>query len=399
MRDAFLLDPSITFLNHGSFGAMPKEVFEAYIGIVRELEAEPVEFLGRRSGALLEAALVELGIYLGAEPGNLAFVDNATTGIGIAAASIALSEGDEVLGTDHEYGACAMAWKRAAARRGAAYRAFSVPLPYRGDEDFLRRLFEAVGPRTRALFISHITSPTALRFPVEAAASFARSRGLVLVVDGAHAPGQIGLGLEALGADYYTGNCHKWMCAPKGSAFLYVKPERHAEVEPPVASWGLVAEAEGGTAHDAYAGKTTLARRLRWLGTRNPAAFLALPAALRFLALRDGAPERARCAALAEEAAARGAAALGLEPIHPAPGLRMCLVPLPPRDAAAVKARMFDEFRIEAPIVSHEGRIFLRLSFHIYNGEADIEALTECLRTIFGRGSARGKEIGGDHGL
>jgi isopenicillin-N epimerase len=383
-RPRFLLDPSIVFLNHGSFGARPRAIVAEVQRIRRQIEDSPVEFLGRRSSALLEAALADLGSYIGADPADLAFVENATTAINVAASSISLGPGDEVLGSDHEYGACALAWERACRARGASYRRFALPLPYAGDEDFLSRLESALTPRTRVLFLSHITSPTALRFPVEAACRLARERGILTVIDGAHAPGHIDLDLAGIGADYYAGNCHKWMCAPLGSAFLYVRPEHQTGLEPPVASWGLVAEAEGISEHDTYVGTSPLARRLRWLGTRDIAPFLSVPAAIRFSKSLEFAGDGERCASLAETTARRAASALGLEaPIQENSELRMALVPLPSCDGAALKAALFDRYRIEVPVTSHSGRQYLRLSFFAYNDEEDGEKLVRALEELF----------------
>ncbi|HRZ64811.1 MAG TPA: aminotransferase class V-fold PLP-dependent enzyme [Spirochaetia bacterium] len=384
LAQAFLLDPSVTFLNHGSFGARPLALVEEAERIRREIEAGPVEFLGRRSSALLEGALAELGAYLGAPPADLAFVENATTAINAVARSARLGPGDEVLGSDHEYGACELAWKRACSAAGAVYRRFSVPLPYAGDEDFLARLEAAITPRTRVLFLSHITSPTALRFPAQAACRLARERGILSVIDGAHVPGHLPLDLGSLGADYYAGNCHKWLCAPLGSAFLHVRPEHQAGLEPLVTSWGLVAEAEGTAAHDGYVGTTALARRLRWLGTRDPSAFLAVPAALRYARGLAMAGDGERCAELAAGTARRAAELLGLEPlVQEGSGLRMALAPLPPCDAGAVKAALFDRYRVEIPATSYGGASFLRLSFFAYNDESDAEALLGALRELF----------------
>ena len=379
----FLLDPSITFLNHGSYGARPLELIEGAERLRRLAEANPVEFLGRRSSALLEEAEAALGELVGAAPPDLAFVENATTGVNIAARSIGLGPGDEVLGTDHEYGACELAWKRACAARGASYRRFEVPLRGSGDGDFLARLEAAIGPRTRVLFLSHITSPTARLFPVAGACRLARSRGIATVIDGAHAPGHVPLDLEGLGADFYAGNCHKWLCGPLGSGFLYVRPGLQSGVEPLVTSWGLVAEAEGSAAHDAYAGTTPLSRRLRWLGTRDLTAFLATPAAIRWSRALAATGDGERCAALAARTARRAAEALGLEPVEPSPGLRMALVPLPPCDPAAAKAALYDRRRIEAPVVVFGGSPFLRISFFAYNDERDADTLVDALRDCF----------------
>jgi isopenicillin-N epimerase len=383
LRACFGLEPGLVFLNHGSFGARPREVLEAQDAYRRELEASPVDFLSRRSSALLDAALGRLAAYVGAKSENLAFVTNATTGLAIAAASARLGPGDEVLGSDHEYGACVLGWRRACARAGASWREFAVPLPWAGEADFLSRLEAAFSPRTRVLFLSQVTSPTALRFPVEKAVALAAGRGILTVIDGAHVPAQLPLDLEALGADYYAGNCHKWLCAPLGSAFLYVKPGLHESLVPPIASWGLVAEAEGDVSHDAYVGTTVLARRLRWLGTRDPTPFLAVPAAIDFLDRHDSPARAKACVGLAHATARRAAALLGFEPVSDeGQGLRMALVPLPPCDAGQVKSELFHRHRIEVPATSHGGKSYLRLSFHLYNDETDAEAFLSALEDL-----------------
>jgi isopenicillin-N epimerase len=378
----FLLEPGIVFLNHGSFGARPREVVEEQARFRLAAEAEPVRFLSRLSGELLESALGRLAAFVGAPARDLAFVENATTGIGIAAKSLALESGDEVIGTDHEYGACAEAWRRACKASGASYRAISVPLPYAGDADFIGRLERAIGPRTKVLFVSHVTSPTALEFPVTEVCRLARERGLVSVIDGAHVPGQLALDLSSLGADFYTGNCHKWLCGPLGSAFLYVRAGLHELVEPPVVSWGLVDESEGTAVHDSYAGSSALARRLRWMGTRDISAFLAVPAAIEFSARHAG--EGRRCAMLAAETARKAASALGLESLaREGSELRMALVPLPECDPARLKAALFGRYRIEVPVTGYGGSRFVRLSFHIYNDEGDAAAFLGALGELF----------------
>ena len=240
MRDAFLLDPELIFLNHGSYGACPREVFARYQAWQIEMERNPVEFLGRRSAALLAQARGELGQYLGARGEDLVFLPNATTGVNTVAASLDLQPGDEVLSPDHEYGACDATWQQVCQRAGAHYRRVEVPLPF--DRNcWTQRLMSAAGPRTRMIFASHISSTTALIFPVAELCEQARRRGILTLIDGAHAPGQLALDLHATSADYYTGNCHKWMCAPKGAAFLHARPEHQAQLQATVVSWGYVA--------------------------------------------------------------------------------------------------------------------------------------------------------------
>jgi isopenicillin-N epimerase len=248
----FLLDRDLTFLNHGSYGACPAPVFERYQELQRELERNPVDFLARRFAELTGEARAALAAFVGARPDDLVFVPNATAGLNAVIRSLRLEPGDEVLTTRHEYGAVVRTWEFAGAR-----------LVYAEPE----QLADAIGPRTRAVSVSHITSPTALVLPVAEICAAAREAGVLSIVDGAHAPGQIPLDLEALGADVYAGNCHKWLCAPKGAGFLWARPEHQRWIEPLVVSWG-------------YGAETAFAERHGWQGTRDPAAALSVPAAI-----------------------------------------------------------------------------------------------------------------------
>src|SRR5712692_3389328 len=226
MKELFLLDPDIVFLNHGSFGACPRPVFEEYQRLQLELEREPVEFLGlqRRFPALIAAAREQLAAYLGARPDDLVLVPNATTGVNMVARSLRLRQGDEIVATTHEYGGNKLLWRYVCERAGARY--LEVPT---WPANAVDELLGAVTPRTRALFVSHVSSPTALLFPVEEICAHARDAGVLTIVDGAHAPGQIALDLERIGADFYAGNCHKWLRSPKGAGFLHARPEVQAQ--------------------------------------------------------------------------------------------------------------------------------------------------------------------------
>jgi isopenicillin-N epimerase len=386
VRDLFLLDPDVVFLNHGSFGACPAPVFEEYQRWQRELERNPVEFLGRRSAALLAEARAALAAFLGTRTERLVFVANATTGVNTIARSLRLGPGDEILATDHEYGACDNAWSIACRSKGAAYDNRSIPLPYAGDDAFVARLWEGVTPRTRAIFLSHITSPTALVLPIGAVCRRARAEGLLTIIDGAHAPGQIAVDLEAIGADFYTGNCHKWMCAPKGTAFLYARPEHHAALDGLVVSWGYHAELHGVTAHDPYTGADPLARRHQWHGTRDIAGFLAVPAAIDFLGHHATPERRAACHALAVAAQRRLGELTGLPPIAKEASFgQMIAIDLPPCDPAAVQVALFDRFRIEVPCFAFEAHFFVRPGFHVYNSQKDLDALVAALAQLFAK--------------
>ena len=380
LRDAFLLDPAIVFLNHGSFGACPREVFERQQQWQLAMERNPVAFFGRRSGELLAEARAALGTYLGVPGEDLAFVPNATTGVNTVARTLTLQPGDEVLATDHEYGACDATWQQVCAAAGAHYRRVTVPLPF-DAAGFADCVMAAAGPRTRLIFASHITSTTALVFPLAALCARARHAGITTLVDGAHAPGQLPLDLAAVGADFYTGNCHKWMCAPKGAAFLHVRPEHQAAVQATVVSWGYVADGLGGhTGFDAYTGRTALERRLQWQGTRDLAAFLSVPAAIDWQA-RHGWPQwRETCHALACETLHRVLARNGLAPIAPDRDHgQMAPIPVRCDDADALRRRLFEQHRIEVPVTQHAGQTFVRLSVQAYNTRAEMDTLVDAL--------------------
>jgi isopenicillin-N epimerase len=351
MKELFLLDPDVTFLNHGSFGACPRPVFEVYQRWQRELEREPVEFIIRRLPDLLAEARAALGAYLGARAEDLTFVQNAGTGVNMAGRAIELRPGDEVLATDLEYGALNFAWEWLCARAGATY----VRAPW--DE-----LFEHVTERTRVLFVSHITSETALLLPVEELVARGRELGLITVVDGAHAPGQLPLALDELGPDVYAGNCHKWLCAPKGAAFLYARPEAQELIDPLVVSWDW---SDGAPFADLH----------RWQGTRDPSAYLAVPAAIDFQAEHDWPRVRERCRALL------AAADFGLEPLtDDFVQMRGYRVEHP--DPPALKRRLYDEHRIEVPVFESRAGWSLRVSVQGYNDAADLDALATALAAL-----------------
>jgi isopenicillin-N epimerase len=375
MREHFLLDPRIVFLNHGSFGACPREVLEARQALELEMEQNPVEFLARRSAGLLAEARAALGAALGARGADLVFVPNSTTGVNVVAQSFPLAPGDEVVSTNLEYGACDAAWLRVCRRTGAHYRRVEIPLPF-NPEQAVERLLAALTPRTRLLYLSHITSTTALILPVARLCAEARARGIATFVDGAHAPGQIDLDLDALGADFYVGNCHKWLCAPKGSGFLHARPERQAMLEPSVISWGYAEGTGGHSGFEAYLGKTPFEQRHQWQGTRDLSAWLSVPAAIDFQARHHWPVLRRRCHALAAQALAQLTCRFGLSLIAADQDwAQMVAIPVPPQDPERLRQRLFAESGIEIPVTTHGGLVFVRLSVQAYNTEQDIDCL------------------------
>lgn len=384
LRNEFLLDPSVHFLNHGSFGATPRSVFADYQYWQRRLELQPVLFLGRESDSLLENARAALGQYIHADAEDIVYIPNATHGVNIVAHSFPLQPGDEILTSDHEYGACDYTWEYLCEHSGAKYIRQPIPLPVESNEEIIEAIWRGVTPRTKIVYLSQITSPTALRLPVEKICQRAREAGILAVIDAAHSPGQIPLDLETLNADIVFGNCHKWMMAPKGAGFLYVRRALQARIEPFVVSWGTRATAE-----------TTAGSRfidiLQWTGTNDPAAALAVPAAIRFMLDHDWDSARRNCHALLRETLQRISALTGLPPAYPLDSnfyAQMAIAPLPRVDAPALKRLLYDEFHVEIPITAWRDRFFVRVSIQGYNTREDADALLRGLQELLPRVAA-----------
>jgi isopenicillin-N epimerase len=265
------LDPSITFLNHGSFGACPRPVLDVQQAWRDQLEAEPIRFLGRDLNGRLATVREALGDFIGADPDDLALIANATGGANAVIRSLRFEPGDEIVTTDHEYNAILNVLRYVAERDGARVVIAELPFPAISTDDVVERVLAAVTQRTRLAVISHVTSPTALILPIERLVPALTERGVDTLVDGAHAPGMVALDLDALGAAYYTGNLHKWVCAPKGSAFLHVRRDRQAGVRPGTISHGLNAPT---------AERSRFRLEFDWQGTLDPTAWLAVPAAI-----------------------------------------------------------------------------------------------------------------------
>lgn len=379
LKNYFSLDPEIHFLNHGSFGACPIPVFEAYQEWQRQLERQPVLFLGRQFDALLSESRTRLGEYLNAAAANLVYIPNATHGVNIIARSLRFQPGDEILTTNHEYGACDYTWEFICQKNGAVYIHQPIPLPARSSEEILELFWQGVTSRTKVIFLSHITSPTALCLPVEEICTRARQSGILTLIDGAHAPGQIPLSLDSLGADFYTGNCHKWMLCPKGAGFLYARPEVQSLIEPLIVSWGFHSTPQ-----------TTLGSRfidyLQWTGTKDPSAYLAVPAAIHFQQDHHWDEVRRACHTLLQSTIQRICTLFSLQSAYPLESdlyHQMGIAPLPAHaDLAALSSRLYDEFNVEVPLIDWNGQKFVRISVQAYNSQADLDALYQGLDTV-----------------
>jgi len=375
LKSQFLLDPEVVYLNHGSLGACPRPVFQVYQQWQRELEREPIRFSARARGLLAEAR-AKLGAYLGVAADEVVYFTNPTTALNMAARSLDLRPGDEILTTDHEYGSMNRMWQFVCHKTGARYVRQPIPLPVTSQADFVETFWAGVTERTRVIFISHITSPTALTFPVEEVCRRARRAGLLSIVDGAHAPGQIPLDLAALEADIYAGACHKWLCAPKGAGFLYARREVQELLEPLVVNWNW----ESG-----HQSTSKLIDYNEYQGTRDLAAFLSVPAAIEFQAEHDWEAVRQRCRTLASETRQRLNALTSLDPNCPdSPEwfTQMVTVRLPDVDLAPVRERLYGEFCIEVPVFTWNDQPLMRISFQAYNDQADADALVDALAQL-----------------
>ena len=374
LKKLFFLDPQVTFLNHGSFGACPRPVMEIYQQWQNRLERQPVQFLANELAGHLAHARQALGQLIHAPADDLVFVPNATHAVNLVARSLQLQPDDEVLTTDHEYGACHFTWQFLSQKRGFRYIQQPIPLPVHSDEEIVEQFWQGVTARTKIIFISHITSPTALCLPVAAICARARQHGILTVVDGAHAVGQIELDMAAIGADFYTSNAHKWLCAPKGSAFLYTRPEQQPLIEPLIISWGW------GENRGVNFGSNYL-DYLQWGGTMDPSAYLSVPAAIQFQADHHWPAVRQQCHQLVIQAMERIGELSGREAIAPPRFYhQMAAAPLPPiPDLPAFKARLYHDYHIEIPCPAWQNWEFIRVSIQGYNDQQDIDTLLTAL--------------------
>jgi isopenicillin-N epimerase len=369
-RDEWLLDPAVAFLNHGSFGATPRAVLaeqERWRGL---MERHPTHFMSEELPPALRAAAARLAAFVDARADDLVFVENATAGCNAVLRSLRFAPDDEILVTDHGYPAVRKATEYVAARAGARVVEATVPFPLHDAKQAVAAVSSRLSSRTRLAIFDHITSSTAVVFPVRELTALCRSAGVAVLVDGAHAPGMLSLDVPSIGADWYTGNCHKWLMAPKGSAFLWVTPERQAETHPLVISHGY---GQGFTAE------------FDWVGTRDPSAWLSVPAAIDFHERLGGTKLRERNVGMAQEQATVLAEIWKTERGAPDPLTgSMATVRLPLTEAATaeraleLRRKLFDEHRIEAPVTAFADALWVRISAHAYNRPADYARLAAC---------------------
>ncbi len=375
MKDHYLLDPKITFLNHGSFGACPKPVFKDYQNWQRKLEEQPVRFLREEVYHHLKNARDALGAYVGSDGDDLIFVPNPTTAVNTVIRSLNLSAGDQILSTDHEYGSLVRAWEWFTQDIQVEFIQRELLLPMTTHEEFVQHFWAGVTDRTRVIFLSHITSSTGLIFPAEEICKKARDAGILTIIDGAHVPGHIPLNITEMEPDIYTGACHKWLSAPKGASFLYVKKEFQELIKPLIISWGREVDPS----------PSPFIHENQLQGTRDPSPFLAVPAAIRFQEENDWESVKSQCRRLTRETRDRVYEIINTAPICPNSEEwlgQMATVEIEVDDPEKVKNSLLEDYAIEIPVFSWKDKAFLRFSFNAYNNPRDADFLINALKEI-----------------
>jgi isopenicillin-N epimerase len=380
-RARMLLDPAVVNLNTGSFGPLPRPVFERVTELRRQLAEEPMDFLLRRQPPLLWEARERLAKFLGGEPTRLVFTANVTASVNLVASSLRLAAPGEVLLTDHEYGAMHWCWERAAQRQGLTLRTFPLPTMPADPGHIVEAACAAVNERTRLLFFSHVLSPTGMVLPARELCVEARRRSILTVVDGAHAPAFVPLDLDAIGADFYGANCHKWLLAPTGSGLLYFRPGADERLQPLQVSWGWKRDGSRGLDERDESGSTPRLRHFEFEGTRDPCPWLAVPTAIHFQEQIGWERIRSRIGELTRAVRAQ----VGLPvvtPEHPAMHGAMTAFRLPAGVDAVALRRALWEARIEAPVIERPEGLLIRISTHFYNTEEEVGRLARELPTL-----------------
>lgn len=376
LKSQFLLNPEITYLNFGSFGACPEPVFRDYQNWQLLLEREPVQFIAANGYANLKWSREALANYIHCNADDLVYVVNPSYGINIIAKSLELNEGDEVLSTNIEYGALDRTWNYYCTKNKAKYIRQAIALPVASKEDIIEKFWKGYNERTKAIFISHITSATGLILPVREICAMAKERGLLTIVDGAHVPGHIPLDLSTIEADIYTGACHKWMMTPKGCSFLYVKRPLQPLFDPLVVSWGYNAAMRSHSQFLDYH---------QMQGTRDFSAFLTVPKAIAFMKENNWTEVAAACRKLVKDNYPRFCELLGSQPICPVTDEflgQMCSIPIRTQAPEQLQSRLFNEYKIEVPVMRQDEKVFLRYSINAFNSQADLDKLYAALEEV-----------------
>ncbi len=376
MKDLFLLRKDISFLNFGSFGACPKPVFETYQDFQRELESQPVEFIVEKAPLYLKNARIALGGFLNCHEDDVVCITNPSYGVNIVARSLNLKPGDEILTTDIEYGACDRTWNYYCKKRGAKYIRQKTHFPIQSKEEFVYAFLKGITPKTKLIFISHITSSTALRLPVEEICKAAREMGIMTFVDGAHGPAQVEVDLQKMDCDMYVGACHKWMMAPKGSSFLYVRKEWQYFLDPVVISWGYESD---------FPSHSQFLDYHETQGTRDLSAFCSVPATIEFMQENNWKEVSKNCRKLVQDNSLALCQILNKQPLSPINDdfvAQMFSCEIKTQNPKELHDILIQKYRIEIPVMPHGDKTFIRYSVNAFNSQEDLDRLFKALREI-----------------
>ena len=381
LKTLFQLDPDITFLNHGSYGACPSPVFEDYQKWQVMIEQHPVKFMQDDIYQYLDESRSSLGSYINCDKNDLIYVPNPTHAVANIINNVNLDIGDEVLSTDLEYGSCDRMWFYEAEQKGFVYNRSKVSLPIIDKESFCNDFWKNATEKTKYIFISQITSSTGMILPIPEIVLEAKSRGIKTIIDGAHVPAHIDLDINDLDPDYYVGACHKWLCCPKGVSFLYVKKDQQENIQPQIMSWGWGEEYEEFKNSTQLKSSSRFINIFQWQGTRDMSAFLTVPKAIEFQEKYDWDSVRNRCKKMIIDARNQISTVTNLPKICPDDWLgQMASFLFPADDVAELKNSLYNDYQIEIPAMSYNGYSALRISIQGYNSEDEVDYLVETLK-------------------
>ena len=376
MKNLFLLDPNITYLNHGSYGSCPSSVFNDYQKLQKRLEQQPVQFMTKYLWKYLKESRDTLGTFLNCDGDDLLLFANPTTAINNVIENLNLNKGDEVLMTQHEYGALVRAWSRSSKRNNFSIVQQPVNVPVSSKKNFIKQFLAGITVNTKVVFISQITSQTGLIFPIKEICEYATKKGIVTIVDGAHVPGHIDLNISNLECDFYTGTCHKWLCAPKGSSFLYVRKSFQANIKPQVVSWGEEGDDPG---------PSQFQMDFQWQGTKDMSSFLSIPSAIHFIESNNWKENHKISKELILEVSEDLKNLFGTNPLFKSEDWvgQMVSHPLPSNTPENLKEILWEKFLIEVPVFEWKKQKYIRVSAHFYNDRNDMNTLINALKMIF----------------
>jgi isopenicillin-N epimerase len=376
MKSQFLIDNTIIFLNHGSFGACPKPIFEEFQRLQLELEQEPVHFIQKKLPVYLKEAKNPLAKFIGCDAEDFFFTPNPTFAVNTIMRSLKLQKGDEILTTNHEYGAMDRTWNFYCKKSGAKYIRQEITLPIVSKEQIIEEFWKGYNENTKVIFLNQISSSTALIFPVKEICDKAQQLGLITIVDGAHVPGHIDLNIQELNPDFYTGTLHKWMLAPKGSSFLYVKKEFQADIDPLVVSWGYESLAPSDSQFLDYH---------EYQGTNDHSAYLCTPKVIEFLEENNWKEKSKACRKIVLDNYQRFCDLVGTQPICPISEEflgQMASIPIRTEKSMELKDLLYSKYKIQIPIMPLNDNIYMRYSMNVYNSQEDLEVLYQAITDI-----------------